>query len=161
FGRIADAWAWCERDEAVERFCVDQVTPIAWESYRESAWGPIRELLGPCEALFDSLEARHLARPGEFAYAAKCAQVLVFRSEAETDRAREWALAERALKVCPSHRNGRLVMAHLLADSAISMLNRSTLFTGRSDVYQATVLVERAEGLFPQSKRTQEARAKL
>ncbi|NUP04466.1 MAG: hypothetical protein HOW73_00205 [Polyangiaceae bacterium] len=161
FGRVGSIWQWSERDVAVEYFAVDQVTPFAWEVYRHAGWAELREIVAPCADLYDSLEARLLARPGEITYAAKCAQVLVFRSEAETERAREWAYAERALKICPSHRNGRLVMAHLLSDHVISVLGRSTIFTGRADVHEMTPIVERAETLFPQSKRTLEARARL
>lgn len=161
FGRVREVWLWSDRDEAVERFAVDQITNVAWDIYRTGAWAALRELLAPCEALYDSLEARLLSRPGDIAYSAKAAQILVFRSESQTEPSKEWLLAERALKVCPSHRNGKLIMAQLLSDQAIKTLARSTIFTGRNDVRDMTPMVERAEALFPQSKRTQEARAKL
>jgi hypothetical protein len=159
--RVRGIWKWADRDESVERFAVDQVTPIAWDVYRHSAWDVLRSLLAPCELLYDNLEARLLARPQDIAYAAKCAQILVFRSEADTVRAKEWLYAERALVVCPTHRNGRLILSHLLSDHAISVLGRSTIFSGRNDVAEMTPVVERAEKLFPQGTRTQEARSKL
>lgn len=161
FERIRAIWHWSERDLAVEHFAVDQVTPIAWELYRVSAWGGLRQLLAPCSELYESLEHRLVARPDDIAYAAKCSQILVFCSESATERAMEWQYAERALQVCATHRNGRLVMAHLLSDHAIGVLGRSTVFSGRADVRDVTPLVERAETLFPHSKRTEEARARL
>ncbi|MEO6573779.1 MAG: hypothetical protein ABIP89_08070, partial [Polyangiaceae bacterium] len=38
-------WTWTEYDEAVEHFVVDQVTPIAWEVYRDLEWDDLRRLL--------------------------------------------------------------------------------------------------------------------
>lgn len=161
FQRIHRVWTWCDRDEAVERFAVEQVTALAWDIQQKSDWGELRILLAPCEALYDSFELRLLARPTDIAYAAKCAQILVFRSEAELDRNKEWLLAERAVKVCPVHRNGRLILAHLLSDRAIVTLDRATYFSARADLASAGELVARAELLFPQGQRTRDARTKL
>ncbi len=161
FGRVRDVWLFTDRDEAVERFAVDNVSTPAWEIYRRAGWTELRALLTPCIPLYESLEARIRGSVGDFAYSAKCAQVILFLSETESDRAREWALAERALALCPTHRNTRLNIAHLSSDLAIKTLARSSVFTARSDIAQATALVERAEALFPQSSRTEEARAKL
>lgn len=161
YARIHRVWLWSDHDEAVERFAVEQVTPLAWDIQQKSDWGELRVLLAPCEALYDSFERRLLARPNDIAYAAKCAQILVFRSEAELDRNKEWLLAERAVKVCPVHRNGRLILAHLLSDRAIVTLDRATFFSARADLASATELVTRAESLFPQGQRTRDARTKL
>lgn len=161
FEHIRRVWVWADHDEAVERFAVEQVTPLAWDIQQKSDWSELRVLLAPCEPLFDRFEQRLLARPHDIAYAAKCAQILVFRSEAELDRNKEWLLAERAVKVCPVHRNGRLILAYLLSDRAIVTLDRSTIFSARADLAAANELVTRAEALFPQGQRTKDARAKL
>lgn len=161
FDKVRVIWEWSGYDEAVERFAVDEVTTLAWSIYRESRWDPLRALLAPCMPLYDSLAVRIEREPKRHvAYAAKAAQMFVFRSECETDRVREWSLAERALVLCPSHRNGRLVMAHLLCDQAVRVLGTS-LFPGRAAVENAKQSIARAEELFPQSKRLPDARAKL
>jgi hypothetical protein len=160
--RIAGAWRWSGFDAAVERCAAEEVEALGWEVYRESRWSELRTLLEPCMSLFESLERRMLASPSaELSHRAKCAQLLVFRSEADMDPAREWAFAERALAVCPSHRNARLVLAHLACDRAIRRLDRATFLTVASDLSEATGLVARAEQLFPQGRRMEEAHRKL
>jgi hypothetical protein len=160
--RIAGVWHWSGFDVAVERCAAEEVEALGWEVYRESRWAELRSVLEPCTSLFESLERRMLAAPSaELAHRAKCAQLLVFRSEADMDPTREWAFAERALAVCPSHRNARLVLAHLACDRAIRRLDRATFLTIASDLSEAAALVARAEELFPQGRRMDEARTKL
>ncbi|HTJ82374.1 MAG TPA: hypothetical protein VL400_11690, partial [Polyangiaceae bacterium] len=156
------AWEWAGRDEAVERLAVDELTTIAWDLYRVPDWAGLRALLAPIGPLAESLEARVLRDPvGQLAYAAKCAQVLVFMSEAETDWTREWNLAERALAVCPTHRNGRLVMANLCVSRAIRILDGGSAFSLARDIAAAEPLVVRAEKLFPQAKKLPDATKRL
>lgn len=162
FERVRAVWEWSGRDESVEHFAVDNVTDLAWQIYKKTEWDKLRVLLEPCVPLFESLEARILRDPvGHLAYAADCAQMFVFLSESEKDRAREWANAERALRLCPSHRNGRLVMAHLCCHRAIVLADQTTLFTARADLTEAARLVERAEAIYPQSKSLQDAKKRV
>ncbi|MFO0551052.1 MAG: hypothetical protein U0271_21865 [Polyangiaceae bacterium] len=162
FTRVAAVWEWSERDVHVEHFAVDEITPMSWDLCRRSAWGDLRDLLAPCVPLFESLEARVLASPADhLAYAAKCAQVLVFRSEAELDARRELAFAERSLRVCPTHRNGRVVLAHLLANRAITLLDRTNWLSARNDLAEAEQLLARAESTFADSTRLKDARTKF
>jgi hypothetical protein len=155
-------WEWAGRDEAVERLAVDELTTIAWDLYRVPDWAGLRALLAPIGPLAESLEARVLRDPvGQLAYAAKCAQVLVFMSEAETEWSREWSFAERALVVCPTHRNGRLVMANLCVSRAIRILDGGSAFSLSRDIAAAEPLVSRAEKLFPQAKKLPEATKRL
>ncbi len=161
FDHVRRVWEWAGGDEAVERFAVDEVSNVAWTIYRTSRWDALRALLAPCLPLYDNLALRIERDPKRhLAYAAKCAQIFVFRSECETDRVREWAFAERALGLCPSHRNGRLVMAHLCCDAAVRRLG-ATFLPPATEVDRAKREIARAEELFPQSKRLPEARAKL
>lgn len=162
FEKVMRVWEWSGREEHVERFAVDEVTSLAWNVYREAKWDALRSLLTPCLPLFDSLAERILRDPRRHvAYAAKCAQVFVFRSECETDRAREHAFAEHALRLCPTHRNARLVMAHLLCNAAVARLGVATMFPRASDIELAAREITRAEELFPQSRKLPEARARL
>ncbi len=162
FERVRSIWEWSGRDASVEHFAVDSVSDLAWQIYKKSKWDKLRALLEPCVPLYESLEARILRDPaGQLAYAADCAQMFVFMSEAETDRDREWANAERALRLCPTHRNGRLVMAHLCCHRAINLVAQTSFFTAKADVAQAERLVARAESLFPQIKMLPEAKQKV
>ncbi|MEM1032037.1 MAG: hypothetical protein AAGN82_16935 [Myxococcota bacterium] len=113
--RVATIWHWSQRDEHVERFAVDEVTPLAWRIYqRASGFGALPELLAPIVPLVEALARRVEADPTAVAYAAPVAQMFVFRSEMARPLARRIELAERAVTLCPSHRNGRFVLASLL-----------------------------------------------
>jgi hypothetical protein len=159
FADVRAAWEWSGRDEAVERFAVDEITDVAWVVYRKSDWVALRGLLEPCWPAFENLAARIEQNPvRELAYTAKCAQIFVFASEAATDRDRSFALAERALRLCPTHRNARVILAHALCERAIALANRG-LLARRPDLDEAKANLERAEKLFPQLKRLPEARS--
>jgi hypothetical protein len=108
----------------------------------------------------DSLARRIRADPSRIAYAGPCAQMFVFRSEVERNADRQWELAERSLEVCPTHRNGRLVVSNLLVDRALHLLEPTHALT-RQRCEAAASDIDRAEKLFPASKRLDEAKKKL
>lgn len=161
FVDVRAAWEWSGRDEAVERFAVDEITDVAWVVYRKSDWVALRALLEPCWPAFENLATRIEQNPvRELAYTAKCAQMFVFASEASTDRDRSFALAERALRLCSTHRNARIVLAHALCERAVALANRG-LLARRADLDEAKANLERAEKLFPLLKRIPEVRAQV
>jgi hypothetical protein len=161
FERVKAVWIWSLRDEAVERFAVDEVTAKAWIVYRTAKWQELGRLLEPCIELYESLAARIESDPKRHvAYSAKCAQVFVFRSDCAPDKEREWAHAERSIRLCSTHRNGRLSVAYLLCNRAIARLG-STWFPSSADVEAARADIARAEELFPQSTRLPIAKEKL
>jgi hypothetical protein len=161
-GTAARIWRWAGHEVEVERFVVEKLESFGWDPYRGSRWSELRQLIDPCLPLLESLERRMLALPSEhLPHRAKCAQVLVFRAEADMDPAREWAWAERALAVCPPHRNARLVLAHLCCDRAIRLVDRTSFLTVARDLAEARALVARARELFPQGRRMAEAEARL
>jgi len=161
FQRVRQIWSWSGGDEAVERFAVDEVTGVAWIIYRKAKWQELRAVLAPCIELYESLAARIEADPKRhLAYSSKCAQVFVFRSDCESDKAKEWAYAERSIQLCSTHRNGRLSVAHLLCNRAIARLE-ATWFPSHVEVEAARSEIARAEELFPQSSRIGPAKQKL
>ena len=160
-GHVAGVWRWADEDEDVERFAVEQTTPIAWEVYRASRWPELRRLLDPIEPLVDRLARRIESDPSKIAYAAPCAQVFVFRSEAHPSADQQLALAERSLKLCPTHRNGRLILAHLLCDLAVRRLDGPGFLMSPDECSRAAAQIERAEALYPASKALEGAKAKL
>jgi len=153
-------WAWAGHDALVEHFVVEQLVPIAWEVYRASQWEVLRALLAPFVPCVDSLAARIERDPiGGVAYAATCGDVLMFEAEAETTLDRQIAIAERLLRVCPTHRNGRLVLAAYLCDKATRIADQP--FIGDAAAREADALVDRAEALYPASKSLEAARAAI
>jgi hypothetical protein len=161
FERIAELWQLADRDEAVERFAVERLVPIAWDAYLDREWPKLRKLLAPCTPLADSLEARILAHPADhLAYSAHVAQMLMFRSDV-TEQKDEIPLLERAVKVCPAHRNSRNSLAHYLCERAKQRLAGANIFSARTDILEAVRLVDRAESVFDQSKRIPELRAAI
>lgn len=159
FARAAEAWRWAGEDEAVERFAVQEIAPIAWEVYRGGRWSELRSLLAPILPLVDRLAGRIEADPTHIAYAAPCAQALVFQADAEERPELSQALAERAVRICPTHRNGRLTLANALCDEAIRMLDGWP--PRRDAVAVAAARIERAATLFPDCKRLVRAREAL
>jgi hypothetical protein len=161
FERVAAVWAWSMQDETVEVFAIEQATPIAWEIQRESRWEDLRRLLSPLFPLADRLAQRIEADPTRIAYAGPCAQMYVFRVEMERDLEQRLALAERSVKLCPTHRNGRLVLASALCDKAIRIITPTGWLVGADAVDQADALVRRAEQLFPALKKLEDVKKRV
>ncbi len=150
--RVRQVWTWADTDEHVERFAIDAVTPIAWNVYHEdNSDSAMRGLIDPLEALVDRLARRVEADPNRIAYAAPCAQLYVFRSQActEVKDRRRWA--DRSLEICPSHRNGRLILANLLMQEVRNRVDRSPPFLSAGDFDALEANLERAEKLYPRS----------
>ena len=161
-GTVARVWEWSGRDVAVERFAVDELTTLGWDVYRRADWSALRALLAPVVDLFESLESRILADPNEhLSYSARCAQMFVFRSDVAADWVREWEYVERALRLCPTHRNGRLNLANLCLSRAISALDGATIFTIKREIEAAEGFIARAEGLFPTAGKLELAKKRL
>lgn len=160
FAKVHATWVWSGGDDAVERFAVDGVTDFCWEIRRKHDLSGIGLLLAPCIPLYESLAHRIETDPQHhIGYASKCAQIYCFRSDAETESDRELAFAERAVKLCSTHRNGRATVAHILCNRAIAKL--STPLVSRSMIEAAKRDVARAEELWPSSGRLAVAKSKL
>jgi hypothetical protein len=158
--RVAAVWHWADCDEHVERYAVEQVTPIAWNLYQEEGgWHQLRQLLAPLEPLVDQLAVRIQRDPSRIAYAAPCAQMFVFRAELAASGEEQRRLAETAVAVCPSHSNGRLVLAGILCHEVRACLDRGFVLAAQRGELRATV--ERAAELYPASKSVDELRQRI
>jgi hypothetical protein len=169
--RLVPIWEATQRDEAVERFFVERAEPVCWEIQRRKEWEKFETLLGTDPRLgaplardatfrmVESLIARVSADRSKVAYAAACAQFLVFYSNVVGTLDRQIAVAERALAVCPSHRNGRAVLASFLCQKARRTLD--VLLVTEAVVNEASALVARARELFPAAKEVEETEALL
>lgn len=167
--KLVPIWEATQRDEAVERFFVERAEPVCWEIQRRKEWEKFETLLGTdprlgaphaVDATFrlvESLIARISADRSKVAYAAACAQFLVFYSNVVGTLDRQIAVTERALLVCPSHRNGRAVLASFLCQKARRALD--VLLVTEAVSNEATALVARARELFPAAKELEETEA--
>ena len=88
-------------------------------------------------------------------------RALVFRAEAQGGEEVQMATLESALRLCATHRNGRLVLAGILCARAIRALEQATSSTKGRAIAAAEADVARAETLYPQVKRLGEAKEKL
>lgn len=149
--RAISVWSWTSNDEAVEHFVVDRLDKIGWELYRARDWDSLRYLLDPFRPMFDSLAARIERDPTQIAYAAGCAQMFVFLSEVERSLTQKIEMAERAVRICPTHRNGRLVLAAVLCAHALEAMRTMVVFAQKKDVERIESLLERVESLYPQT----------
>jgi hypothetical protein len=159
--KAVPVWAWTSNDEAVEHFVVDRVDKIGWELYRARNWDALRQLLEPYRLMFDSLALRISRDPTQVAYAAGCAQMFVFLAEVERALPRKLELAERAVKVCPVHRNGRLVLAAALCEDAMETMRSMVFFARRQDIQRVEALLARTEALYPETRDLTEAKGML
>jgi hypothetical protein len=160
-GRALEVWRWADRDESVEQFVVDRLATIGWELYRARSWDTLRHTFHPFVPLIEHFASRIEQDPSKLAFAAPCAQMFVFLTDIETVPTRKMDLAERAVRICPSHRNGRLNLASLLCDQATASMGQMVLFASRAELERVEGLLERAESLYPQSTELPRAKEAL
>lgn len=159
--RAIDVWKWSSLDEAVEQFTVERLATIGWELYRASSWDALRYLLEPFQPMIEHLGSRIEGDPSKIAFSSSCAQMFVFLSDVQVLFPKKLAFAERAVKICPSHRNGRLVLAAALCEEATTIMRNMVLFARRDEIDRVDALLARAESLYPRSTDLPEARAML
>lgn len=161
FARLRNEWEWSGEDVELEHLMVTEVPRFAWDLYRDKKWAELRALLAPIEVPTDQLQRRIERDPAQLAWAAACAQVLIFRAELAPTLDAQVALAERGHRTCPSLRNARLVLADLLCARAERRLETPVLLR-RSEAHdEASADVERAESLYPELRRLAQIKRKL
>ncbi len=156
--RAAAAWYFSAFDPIAEQFAVDRATPIAWEIYRAPGNQKNRAFLEPLMPLYDSLARRIATDPFHFAYAARCAEIMLFYAELEPSLEQQIRGVEQILLICPTHSNGRLVLSQYLCTKALRVL---TGIATSNNIAEATALIDRAEKLHPETKQIASARARL
>lgn len=159
--RALEVWAWSGNDEAVEQFVIDRLATVGWELYRARAWDALRFTFFPFRPMIEHMARRIEHDPTKIAFAAPCAQMFVFLTDMEQSLVSKHELAERAVRLCPSHRNGRLNLASLLVDQALASMRQMVLFARKDELERVDVLLTRAEKLYPQSTELPEAKAML
>lgn len=155
-------WRWADEADEVARFLIDHALRVSWDLYNARRWQPLgqlcRVLEPPVDACVRAIEGDKLAN---LAYTARAAQMLVFRSEMEPHLPRQIAIAERAIALCPTHRNGKLVLADLLALRALRTLRNIPLIGGQRLLQEAHGDALRARELWPDTPRLVELSDRL
>lgn len=159
--RALNVWVWSGNDEAVEEFVIDRLSTVGWELYRARNWDALRFTFDPFRPMIDTMARRIENDPSKIAFAAPCAQMFVFLTDMELNRARKRELAERAVRICPTHRNSRLNLASLLVDEGLDSMRQMVLFARKEELERVEALLQRAESLYPQSSELPEAKAML
>jgi len=159
--RALDVWVWSGNDEAVEQFVMERLATVGWELYRARSWDALRFTFFPFRPMIEHMAHRIEHDPTKIAFAAPCAQMFVFLTDIEPAGPRKHELAERAVRLCPSHRNGRLNLASLLVDQAQASMRQMVLFARKDELERVEALLKRAETLYPQSTELPEAKAML
>ncbi len=161
FADGAAVWRWSDRDEHVERFLVERITPFCWARYRERRWNELRSLLRPIHDAVDHLAGRIERDKTQLAYAAPCAQMFVFRAEVAQTFDAQLTMAERAVSLCTTHRNGRLVLADLLVERSMRILDAAMPWNTGDALSKAATDVRRAAELYPELKRLADAKQRM
>lgn len=159
--RAVAVWEWTSRDEVVEHFVVGRIEKIGWELHRTRSWDALAHLLEPFQPIVESLASRIERDPSQIAYSAAVAQMFVFASQATRLPSIRIEHAERAIRICPTHRNGRVVLASLLCDQAMNAMSKMIVFVRQADLVRVEALLARAEALDPMASGLVDARALL
>jgi hypothetical protein len=159
FTAIRDAWRRTDRDIDLEVLAVERLPDFAWDFYRDRKLDELGRLVDTITELGSSLAVRVERDPTAIAWAAPCAQLLVFRAELAPRFDTQIELAERAYAVCPTLRNARLVLGDFLLTRAERAIDRGAARTTAGTTPADDV--ERAATLNADLKRLPGIRAKL
>ena len=155
FATLRTAWQLCDRDVEVEILTVERLNDFAWDLYRDRELDALARFLSVVAEPAASLAARIERDGSSIAWAAPCAQVLVFRAEIAPRFDTQIMLAERAVAICPSLRNARVVLGDFLLTRAERAIDRGATSPNVDDD------IARAASLHPELKRLPVLREKL
>jgi hypothetical protein len=159
FTRVHEAWRRSDRDIELEILAVERLPDFAWDFYREKRFKELARVLVPVAEPVMSLAARVERGESAVAWAAPCAQAIVFHAELADRFDQQLELAERAFTICPSLRNARVVLGDFLITRAERALDRGAERTSNGTLPAEDIA--RAEQLYPELRRLPAARSKL
>ncbi len=152
-GEARKVWDWSGQHVDVEKFMVAKAKPICWEIYNAKRWPALRQMTALLRPIVSSLATRIEQTREPIAYAANTAQMLVFESEMDARLEKQIQIAERALRICDTHRNARVVLCDFFVHRANRTLDNASVFGQQGARRRATEDAERARALWPSSKR--------
>ncbi len=159
FAAIRAEWRRCDRDLEIEVLAVERIADFAWDLYRERKFPELARIVDEIVEPSSSLATRVEHDAAAIAWAAPCAQVLVFRAELAPRFDAQVELAERAHRVCPTLRNARLVLGDFLLTRAERAIDRNAARTTGGTTPEDDIA--RAASIQPELKRLPVVREKL
>lgn len=151
--KLAGVGGWAGGSREVDHRFLSRAMPIAWTLYKGSDKSLIARFVATTKECVDRCATRVLTDPAELAQASRVAQMLVFRAESVRTLSEQVVAIEKALAVCPTHRNGRLVGADIFAFRGLERLRGAGILSGSSPAEAALQDAKRARDLWPRCKR--------
>lgn len=151
--KLASLGSWAGGSREVDHRFLERAMPIAWTLYKGSDKSLVARFVATTKECVDRCATRVLTDPSELAQASRVAQMLVFRAESVRSLSEQVIAIEKALQVCPTHRNGRLVGADIFAFRGLERLRGAGPLSGSSPADAAFEDAKRARALWPRCKR--------
>ncbi|MFT5356585.1 MAG: hypothetical protein ACI9KE_003810 [Polyangiales bacterium] len=151
--KLASLGDWAGGSREVDHRFLERAMPIAWTLYKGSDKSLVARFVATTKECVDRCATRVLMDPSELAQASRVAQMLVFRAESVRTLSEQVTAIEKALEVCPTHRNGRLVGADIFAFRGLERLRGASPLSGSKPVDAAFQDAKRARELWPRCKR--------
>ncbi|MCA9576361.1 MAG: hypothetical protein KC668_13035 [Myxococcales bacterium] len=149
---LADAarlYAWSGNDWYIALFALEKAMGTGWSLYKAKRWEALSHLCETLRAVVDDAAVRVSADRAALPYASLVAQMLVFRAEMGKTLGLRITDAERALELCDTHRNARVILADLLAERATDTLDRTGVIGRDAALEVALRDLARADQLWP------------
>ena len=160
-GDAAQLYAWSGGDWFIALFTLERAQTIGWTIYKAKQWPVLGELCETLRPMVDAAALRVESDPSALPYSSLVAQMLVFRAEMGTVLATRVADGERALRLCDTHRNARVILADLLAERASNTLDSTGVLGRDAAMAKARTDLDRADQLWAGLPRVASLRKRL
>jgi hypothetical protein len=157
----AQLYAWSQGDWYVALFTLERAQTTGWSVYKAKQWPALGELCEALRPMVDDAAQRVESDPSALPYSSLVAQMLVFRAEMGNVLATRIADAERALRLCDTHRNARVILADLLAERATVTLDGTGVLGRDAAMIKARADLDRADQLWAGLPRVANLRKRL
>lgn len=147
-GDAAALYAWSQADWYVALFTLERAQTTGWSLYKAKQWPALGALCETLRAMVDDAAQRVSSDPSALPYSSLVAQMLVFRAEMGSVLATRILDAERALRLCDTHRNARVILADLLAERANVTLDSTGVLGRDAALADARRDLDRADQLW-------------
>jgi len=160
-GDAAQLYAWSEGDWYVALFALERAQTTGWSTYKAKQWPALGALCEALRPMVDDAAQRVESDPSALPYSSLVAQMLVFRAEMGSVLAVRITDAERALRLCDTHRNARVILADLLAERANATLDGTGVIGRDAAIADARRDLDHADQLWAGLPRVASLRKRL
>jgi hypothetical protein len=160
-GDAAALYAWSQGDWYVALFTLERAQTTGWSIYKAKQWPALGALCETLRPMVNDAAERVETDPSALPYSSLVAQMLVFRAEMGSVLATRILDAERALRLCDTHRNARVILADLLAERANVTLDSTGVLGRDAALADARRDLDRADQLWAGLPRVASLRKRL